>query len=326
MAEIGGGTSSADQDRAQVNARIVYWGIPGSGKRTNLEGIHARLRSDHRGDLREVPTRIDPTVTYTMMPIELGDVGGVRTRIQVVSAPGEPEHAPTRKHLLDEVDGIVFVVDTRRDRIEANLASFEELREALAAYGRQIEDVPLVIQYNKRDQEDPYALEELHRKLSIPGVAAFEAVAQDGTAVLQTLTTVSKRVIRSRRESAASGEATSPPPGVTQLLDQAAAPAPDDAIQPSDLLGDDGLDDTIAEAESLFDPSFAEATDGASAAAASPFSAEVGALGIVSVGAPTVTGPRSVRIPLVVRDEQGAERRLAISVDVSPEADEEQPG
>ena len=81
MAELGGGTD------VQVNARIIYWGIPGCGKRTNLEGIHAKLRSDHRGELREMPTRIDPSVTYLMMPIELGNVGGVRTRIQVITAP-----------------------------------------------------------------------------------------------------------------------------------------------------------------------------------------------------------------------------------------------
>jgi signal recognition particle receptor subunit beta len=193
-----------------VNARIVYWGATGSGKTANLRMIHAKLRSDHRGELREVPTRLDPSVSYEMMPIELGEIAGVRTRIQIIAVPGGPEQGPTRKQLLDKVDAVVFVVDSQRDRIDANVACFEELRRALAAYGRALESVPIVIQYNKRDLADPFALEELHRKLDIRGAGAFEAVATEGTGVLQTLTTISKRVIRARREQAAA-EAGTPP-------------------------------------------------------------------------------------------------------------------
>jgi signal recognition particle receptor subunit beta len=207
----------ADPAAAQpnVNARIVYWGAPGSGKTANLRMIHAKLRADHRGELREVPTRLDPTVTYEMMPIELGEIAGVRTRIQVIAVPGGPEQGPTRKQLLDKVDAVVFVVDAQRDRIDANVACFEELRRALAAYGRALESVPMVIQYNKRDLADPFALEELHRKLDIRGAGVFEAVATEGSGVLQTLTTVSKRVIRARREQAAEGAAPGKAPAAT---------------------------------------------------------------------------------------------------------------
>ncbi|HEY8120518.1 MAG TPA: GTPase domain-containing protein, partial [Myxococcota bacterium] len=231
-------------DPSAVNARIVYWGAEGAGKRTNLRVIHAKLRPDHRGELRSVPTRIDPTVSYTTLPIELGEVGGVRTRLQIVAVPGEREHAPTRKQLLDRTDGVVLVLDARREKLGENLASLEELKAALIAYGRRIDEMPLVIQYNKRDVADPYALEDLHRKLAMRGVAAFEAVAKDGTGVLQTLTTISKRVIRHLREhgqapapavkpaadasanaatqvrfAPAPAAAATPPPGVTQLID-----------------------------------------------------------------------------------------------------------
>jgi signal recognition particle receptor subunit beta len=236
-------------DPSAVNARIVYWGAEGAGKRTNLRVIHAKLRADHRGELRSMPTRLDPTVTFTTLPIELGEVSGVRTRIQIVAVPGEREHAPTRKQLLDRTDGVVLVLDARREKLPENLASFEELKSALAAYGRRIDEMPLVVQYNKRDAADPYALEDLHRKLALRGVAAFEAVAKDGTGVLQTLTTISKRVIRSLRERAPELAASSvapapsanaatqvrlaPPPsaaparpasapGVTQLIDRGA--------------------------------------------------------------------------------------------------------
>src|SRR5215469_10831799 len=223
-----------------VNARIVYWGAPGSGKTANLRMIHAKLRADHRGELREVPTRLDPSVSYEMMPIELGEIAGVRTRIQIIAVPGGPEQAPTRKQLLDKVDAVVFVVDAQRDRIDANVACFEELRRTLAAYGRALESVPMVIQYNKRDLADPFALEELHRKLDIRGAGAFEAVATEGTGVLQTLTTVSKRVIRARREQAAEAGGAAPAPAAAAARSTASAavkaalpaPARDESFRP----------------------------------------------------------------------------------------------
>jgi signal recognition particle receptor subunit beta len=190
---------SQNKDQSDVNARIVYWGVEGSGKSTCIRVIAEKLRSDHRGQLRAMPTGLDPTIAYEVLPIELGQVGGQQTRIQIVAVPGAAEHAPTRKQLLDQVDGVVFVIDAQRERIEENLASFAELRDSLAAYGRSLSDVPLVFQYNKRDLSDAFALEELHRKLDTRGVAAFESVATEGRAVLQALTTASKAVIRQLR-------------------------------------------------------------------------------------------------------------------------------
>jgi signal recognition particle receptor subunit beta len=210
------------QGESVVNARIVYWGIEGSGKSTNLRLIHAKLRPDHRGRLEQVPTRLDPTVSYDRLPIELGEIAGVRTRIQIVAVPGAAEHAPTRKALLDRVNGVVFVVDAERGRIDENVASFEELRGALAAYGRSLEDVPLVVQYNKQDQADPYVLEELHRKLDVRGAAVFEAVAHEGTGVLPTLTTISKRVVRTLRENTAA-RAAKPAPAAPPTASAVAA-------------------------------------------------------------------------------------------------------
>jgi signal recognition particle receptor subunit beta len=226
MAQPGGA------DGRVVDARIVYWGIEGAGTSTNLQGIHAKLRPDHRGRLEQVPTRLDPSVSYERLPIELGEIAGVRTRIQIVAVPGGPEHAPTRKALLDRVDGLVFVVDARREKIDANVAALEELRSALAAYGRSLEDVPLVVQYNKQDLSDAFVLEELHRKLDVRGAAAFEAVAAEGSGVLQTLTTISKRVVRTlreTREAAGAAPAARPAPAAAPAI---AHPAPAPAAPP----------------------------------------------------------------------------------------------
>lgn len=220
-------------DAAVVNARIVYWGIEGSGKTTNLRVVHRKLRPDHRGEIESLPTRIDPTVHYEVLPIELGEIAGLRTQIQMVAVPGGPDQAPTRKQLLDQVDGIVLVIDSRPECQNDNAASLAELREALADYGRRLEDVPLVLQYNKRDQSDPYTLEALYRRLDVSGAAVFEAVATETTGVLQTLSTLSKRVIRTLRGQqfeveAESADAPSPAPAAA-----AAAPAVEPDFDPA---------------------------------------------------------------------------------------------
>jgi hypothetical protein len=313
-----------DEHRAggEVNARIVYWGVAGAGKRTNLRVIHAKLRPDHRGELRELPTRLDPTVSYAMLPIELGELGGVRTRIQVLTAPAGREQAPTRKQLLDRVDGVVFVADARRERLAENLASFDELRSMLLAYGRPLDQVPLVIQYNKRDESDPYVLEELHRKLGLRGVAAFEAVARDGTAVLQTLTTISKRVIRHRREQAAREEpaaagpaAAAPSQGTTQGLSRMAEPEPEpaQALDPALLAAPPqaGALATAAQAQTWFEPSFRQATAAAAPAAeAAPAPARL--VAVESLGAPALADPHTISVPVRVRDADGRLREVSL--------------
>lgn len=328
------------RDAAEVNARIVYWGIPGAGKRTNLRVIHAKLRPDHRGELRELPTRLDPTVHYALLPIELGEVGGVRTRIQVLTAPSGAEQAPTRKQLLDRADGVVFVADAQRERLSENLACFDELRSALAAYGRPLDRVPLVIQYNKRDLSDPYVLEELHRKLGMRGVAAFEAVARDGTAVLQTLTTISKRVIRHRREvsgresfePAPGPAAPAPPPGTTQLLLRATEPEPPAAPEPPpppelDFEPGRGLEPELLDAEpepaleagghvaSAFEPSFRQAAEEAEPeAAAEPAAAAAPAslFAVKGLGTPALVDSHTLAVPLRLRDATGRVRQLTL--------------
>ena len=319
------------RDAAEVNARIVYWGVPGAGKRTNLRVIHAKLRPDHRGELRELPTRLDPTVTYALLPIELGEVSGVRTRIQVLTAPSGAEQAPTRKQLLDRADGVVFVADAQRQRLGENLASFDELRTALSAYGRRIDRVPLVIQYNKRDLSDPYVLEELHRKLGMRGVAAFEAVAKDGTAVLQTLTTISKRVIRHRREVSAEPSfeptpepaAPAPPPGTTQLLVRMAEPEPEPALEPGRGLDPGWLEPEpeapapAQELASAFEPSFRQVASGVelepppgtARAAPVPPGSLFAAKGL---GAPTLVDAHTVAIPVQLRGPDGRVHRLTL--------------
>jgi signal recognition particle receptor subunit beta len=289
-----------------------------------------------------VPTRFDPSVCYTVLPIELGDVGGMRTRIEMVAVPGAPEHAPTRKQLLDQVDGIVLVVDCQRERIEENLTSLEELSKALEDYARSIDEIPLVVQYNKRDLADAYGTEELHRRLGLAGATVFEAVATEGTGLLQALSTISKKVIRSLRERSIAGSraplAPAPPlaapmtpiaPIASPVAPPRASPlapliSPHEAMEEAILAEGNHPDQLAIDAEShaaaaiLSDEPWLDAPDDHA-----PAGARIGrSLSIVSVGEATRADERSVRIPLVLSDDEGGTSTLVLTVRLDPLTEE----
>jgi hypothetical protein len=339
-------------DETAVNARILYWGIDGAGKTANLQSIHRKLRADHRGEIQRESTLIDPAVEYETLAIELGEVGGLKTRIQMFSVPGSPDQASTRKQLLDQVDGIVMVVDSRRERIEENASSLAELSEMLLDYGRNLEDVPLVLQYNKRDLSDPYAIEELHRKLGMNGVAVFEAVATENSGVLQTLSTLSKHVIRSLRgqQFSAQAEAKLEPgdnlsglqaqadeiepvaeftptataeeatPAAPALEISAAARMEDAILSEEEHPEANVLDDLAASAQTALDIPWGELEDEGEPIAAVQLDSE---FSIASIGEATRSGERGVRIPLVVSDKGGRTSSLVLTIQLDPEADGE---
>lgn len=346
-----------NSDETAVNARILYWGIDGAGKTTNLQSIHRKLRADHRGEIQREATLIDPAVEYETLAIELGEVGGLKTRIQMIAVPGSSDQAPTRKQLLDQVDGIVMVVDSRRERIEENASSLAELGKMLLDYGRELEDVPLVLQYNKRDLADPYAIEELHRKLGMNGVAVFEAVATENSGVLQTLSTLSKHVIRSLRGQQFSAQAEAKPESGDSLsglqaqaesirtdeIEPAAEPTPMEPADPftptavaaevtaADRMEDailyeeehpeaDLIDDLAASAQTALDIPWGELEDDGEPIAAVQLDAE---FSIASVGEATRSGERGVRIPLVVSDKSGRTSNLVLTIQLDPENDGE---
>jgi len=337
-------------DRREVNARIIYWGVEGAGKQTNLRAIHRKLRPDHRGRLEAVATQLDPSVCSYRLPIELGEIAGVKTRIQIVAVPGGSEQAPTRKQLLDRVDGVVFVVDARRDRIDDNVASLEELRAALAAYGRALENVPLVVQYNHQDQSDPFVLEELHRKLDVKGAAVFEAVASDGTGVLPTLTTISKRVVKQLREPREARAPKAPPPAVQPL--RSATPAPARSAEPDRIAGahpgrdtviladleraalapdvelEDERDHAVSRAQGLLDAAWREevaildAPNGESPLPSPETALHDDAWQVVEAGLAEIVGAHAIAVPIVIADAVGHELRFRLTVSLEQLLDE----
>ena len=191
---------TADRDAREIRGKIVYYGAAGAGTSSNLLFIQRKLKREHRGELKRLATR-DGVTTYETLPVELGAVRGFKTSIQISSVPGAAQAATLRRQILEGVDGIVFVADLRPERHAATTAALEELRKHLASYGRELENVPLVVQYNHRDQADENAVERLHRLLPLRQASCFDARADEGMGVLQTLTTLSKLVLVELRKT-----------------------------------------------------------------------------------------------------------------------------
>jgi len=306
---------------AEINARILLWGIEGAGKTTSLQTIHAKLRPDLRGELQTQPTRLDPTIHFETLPITLGEVGGVGTQLEIIAVPGAPDQAMTRKQLLDEVDGIILVLDSSPERIDANYAAIDELRASLAAYGQRLDAFPIVLQYNKRDIADPFAIEELHRRIGLDQAAVFETIATTGHGILATLTTISKHVVRSRRNSDAAAESvgeTTASSAIMEEIEESATPA-HEILEAAILAeGDEDGGEEIAELMEL-DPM--EGTqpnwDAAITDPESPSKPEPGLgteLRIVSAGQAQVDQDGSLRLPLVLGDEGGQTRTVVLSL------------
>jgi mutual gliding-motility protein MglA len=192
----------------EVNCKIVYYGPGMSGKTTNLEIVHKKAPEANKGELTSIATEGDRTLFFDFMPLDLGTIAGMRTRFQLYTVPGQVYYNSTRKLVLQGVDGIVFVADSSESKMEENLESLENLKNNLAEYGKDIRELPIVLQYNKRDLPDALPVEALNAKLNPWGVPYFEAVAITGEGVFPTLKCLSGMVLetlnRDHRETPAS--------------------------------------------------------------------------------------------------------------------------
>jgi signal recognition particle receptor subunit beta len=181
----------------EVNCKVVYYGPGLSGKTTNLEVVHSKAPTANVGDLTSIATEGDRTLFFDFLPLNLGPVAGMTTKFQIYTVPGQVYYNSTRKLVLQGADGMVFVADSRRGKMDENLESFQNLEENLQAYGMDINSIPLVFQYNKRDLPDIYTVEEMEQKLNRFKAPYFEAVAVTGEGVFPTLKKLSQMVLES---------------------------------------------------------------------------------------------------------------------------------
>ena len=184
----------------QMAAKIVYYGPGLCGKTTNLHHIYAKTSPQSRGEMVSLETETDRTLFFDLLPIDVGVIGGFKTRLQLYTIPGQVFYNTTRKLVLKGVDGIVFVADSQQAALDANVGSLKNLRENLAEIGLNLEDIPLVLQLNKRDLPNVATIETLLDMLDRDRNHEFvESVAASGTGVFETLKVISKLTLRTLR-------------------------------------------------------------------------------------------------------------------------------
>jgi len=179
----------------EINCKIVFYGPGLCGKTTNLQWIYKKTNPDSKGKMISLATETERTLFFDFLPLALGEIRGFKTRFHLYTVPGQVFYDASRKLILKGVDGVVFVADSQIERMEANIESIENLRLNLAEQGYNMDTVPMIIQYNKRDLPNIVPAEEMRKALNPRNVPDFEAVASEGTGVFDTLKAIAKLVI-----------------------------------------------------------------------------------------------------------------------------------
>ncbi len=184
----------------EINCKLVYYGPGLCGKTTNLQYIYNKTREDAKGKMISLATETERTLFFDFLPLSLGEIRGFRTRFHLYTVPGQVFYDASRKLILKGVDGVCFVADSQMERMEANIESLENLRENLTEQGYELDKLPYVVQYNKRDLPSSVPVEELSEMLNPTRVPEFEAVAVTGAGVFDTLKALAKQVLQELRK------------------------------------------------------------------------------------------------------------------------------
>ncbi len=231
----------------QMAAKVVYYGPGLCGKTTNLHHIYGRTAPGSRGEMVSLETETDRTLFFDLLPLDVGVIGGFKTRVQLYTVPGQVFYNTTRKLVLKGVDGIVFVADSQRAMREANVESLANLKTNLAEIGVKLDEIPLVLQYNKRDLANILSLEELEASLNPEKLfESYEACAVLGQGVFETLKAISRLTLRSLKKrmlgeekAPAASKPAAPPKPLAAAAEQPPAPRPSPAPPPPPPPADD---------------------------------------------------------------------------------------
>jgi len=182
-----------DECEKRMVLKLVYYGPALSGKTTNLLQLHDLLQPEGRGDLMVLDTKDDRTIFFDLLPFFLMAPSGLRIKLKVYTVPGQVKHDATRKAVLQRADGVAFIADSQRSEITNNFNSFQNLEKNLGFVGLDIEHIPLVVQFNKRDLGGIVAEEEVRRVWNPSGIPVFMSSALHGTGVLETFVQLADR-------------------------------------------------------------------------------------------------------------------------------------
>ncbi|MCM2265451.1 MAG: ADP-ribosylation factor-like protein [Desulfuromonadales bacterium] len=179
----------------EINCKIVYYGPGLCGKTTNLQHVYQKTAPEAKGKMISLATETERTLFFDFLPLALGEIRGFKTRFHLYTVPGQVFYDASRKLILKGVDGVVFVADSQEERLDANIESMENLKVNLEEQGYQLEQLPFVIQYNKRDLPNVTSVAELRELLNPDNVPDFEGCAQTGEGVFETLKAVAKLIL-----------------------------------------------------------------------------------------------------------------------------------
>jgi len=184
----------------EINCKLVYYGPGLCGKTTNLQYIYNKTRPEAKGKMISLATETERTLFFDFLPLSLGEIRGFKTRFHLYTVPGQVFYDASRKLILKGVDGVCFVADSQEERFDANIESLENLRINLNEQGYDLDKLPYVVQYNKRDLPNAMSVAELSKVLNPTQVPEFEGVATTGVGVFDTLKMLAKLVLAELRK------------------------------------------------------------------------------------------------------------------------------
>jgi hypothetical protein len=310
----------------ELSGKVVYYGPALSGKTTNLEYIYSQTPANTRGKMVSMKTKAERTLFFDLLPINRGMIGDFKVRFLLYTVPGQVYYNATRKLVLKGADAIVFVADSQRSQLTANIDSLRNLRTNLLEYGTSLDDLPWVISYNKRDMPEALSLEELEHELNPDRVPSFPSVAVSGEGVFEAFEKVSSMLmdrlaaqLRGEERGAAKAASARPRPSVAdraahrdvELAIRSAAEAPSVVPPPPGVLPP---------------PVYPTSPAGESPSplpAGVPARAQARPAAVGTQIAPP--GPRqspvviekSIVVPLPVAELQGGRRRIQLKIDVT---------
>ncbi len=179
----------------EINCKIVYYGPGLCGKTTNIQWIYEQANPDKKGKLVSLATETDRTLFFDFLPLDMGTVKGFKVRFHLYTVPGQVFYDASRKLILRGCDGIIFVADSQKARMEANIESIANLATNLKENGFDVRNIPYVLQLNKRDMPSAVPVAEMERLLRFRGEPMIEAVASQGTGVIETLKAAARQIL-----------------------------------------------------------------------------------------------------------------------------------
>ncbi|MBO9668018.1 GTP-binding protein [Bdellovibrio sp. HCB290] len=179
----------------EIHCKVVYYGPSLGGKTTNIQWVYQKTAEDQKSKLVALNTDIERTLFFDFLPLNVGEIRGFKTRFHLYTVPGQVVYDASRKLILKGLDGVIFVADSQIERMDENLESLRNLETNLEQQGYDIREIPLIMQYNKRDLPNVASLAEMRSALNPYNAPEIEGCASEGRGVFESLKTASKSII-----------------------------------------------------------------------------------------------------------------------------------